>query len=1176
MPKIRLTKTSTPGSAGAKKTTLTQVSQPAPADTTNIVLPRVDESTSQPDSGQTTITPVPPLVTGDDITNTLSASHALGNSEILYSINNGSYQQYTGTINVGDVTLSEGYYKFKIKSATNRNESSVANSPAFTVASGSDEVTISGLNYTLPSTKRVSIGIYDINNVLLRNLKKGETQTAGTYSLNWDGTNDFLSSLPITTYKAKLITNNVNYEWQGIIGNTSTYQTGPTIHRSLDAPIGMVINGNKAVYCIGYGEGEGGNGGFLLDNVQEKLHPMPYDNTGQNSDYVVSDGTNIYWAGYDAFIQGHSFMFATKVSDNSEVSFSSGINMPVLYAHTYSSAIGYEDGERNQSFAFNSNLATTYTINDSFPEIYVYRVEITGGGIPENDPKKLFPDRLVITNNNKTVRIDNLDGATVGSGATVKILYWQKKWITGIAVSSNFIFIARKNINEVRVLNKTTGAVVQTLTMTSPTALTASGTTLWLTTNTNTVKKYTINSNGTLTDTGVSSAMTFAAPVTMTNNGSLVGVVDGLSSQQVKAFDFNTGATAWTLGQVGGNVTSPVVANDRFGFWKYNPDTYEKMPYGSITFAPDGSFWVCDPANMKMAHFAANRTYIEAIQYTGRAYSLTVDMANPTNVINTMHQYQVDYTSSIKQSWIYKYNWSSWITINYDILYQIRHMCTLSNGRMYAIMKRRDNGQAELVELDPSTGIRYTGLQFEGTAKIYADGSIGEMVNGGIGETQYFYKRNLTGFSGNNPIYSSRVTLATHSNTSTNEPRNGSITIYPTEVTSTGILTLYKGGRVKGETNSYHLGGFDLATGTVKWKTATPTHDTYAGDFPDNGDFEVGNFGPNDGSQGDAAMAIDRNIFTHYFGEFWKAGQTNIFNHYWDNGLFVGQFGTDSDTITEIAGAKFSGNGFSPAIVKVGSDYYMYGNDESHHGGTHRWKITGLNTIKEYELSIPSSYTRVNEKPVVGTNLMANVPYLSTNLPSSVGVVTRFPATNEGGWNVITNRRVYGQRNIPDIFAEWATAKNCNITFDLGNDTNLSNWIIRGKVAFDQSMPSETNKMVVKVVDSSNRIIAQFNRDIDFSDFLVRYKAHTTQIGTPSTRSKYEQREKKNQLLEFARNGSNITYKFSDFSPVTIPLIDSSATIGSPKKLIVEFQYNGGGIYGKSISLQNFVFIPTI
>jgi hypothetical protein len=97
-------------------------------------------------------TPAAPTLAADDSANTLSASHALGTSEILVSEAGGAYQAYSGPIAVGDVARAIGYWRFKIKAAAGRNESPVADSPAFTVAAaevGAYKTRLSAEGHTL-------------------------------------------------------------------------------------------------------------------------------------------------------------------------------------------------------------------------------------------------------------------------------------------------------------------------------------------------------------------------------------------------------------------------------------------------------------------------------------------------------------------------------------------------------------------------------------------------------------------------------------------------------------------------------------------------------------------------------------------------------------------------------------------------------------------------------------------------------------------------------------------------------------------------------------------------------------------------------------------------------------------------------------------------------------------
>lgn len=95
----------------------------------------------------TKVTPTAPLLTANDSTNLLTATHELGTQEIEVSVNNGAYNQYTGPINVGDVYRAPGYWRFRTRATAERNVSPVASSPEFTVEEIPEE-----LNFRLPSS----------------------------------------------------------------------------------------------------------------------------------------------------------------------------------------------------------------------------------------------------------------------------------------------------------------------------------------------------------------------------------------------------------------------------------------------------------------------------------------------------------------------------------------------------------------------------------------------------------------------------------------------------------------------------------------------------------------------------------------------------------------------------------------------------------------------------------------------------------------------------------------------------------------------------------------------------------------------------------------------------------------------------------------------------------------
>jgi hypothetical protein len=99
-----------------------------------------------------------------------------------------------------------------------------------------------------------------------------------------------------------------------------------------------------------------------------------------------------------------------------------------------------------------------------------------------------------------------------------------------------------------------------------------------------------------------------------------------------------------------------------------------------------------------------------------------------------------------------------------------------------------------------------------------------------------------------------------------------------------------------------------------------------------------------------------RNVIFGYHGEAWNGGQANQWLHFYDNGLFIGQFGKPGRPQPPAergdAPPESAGNAFSPQLVTVDGKLYLWHNDESVHGGVHRWRIDGTDQIKQFEAPI--------------------------------------------------------------------------------------------------------------------------------------------------------------------------------------------------------------------------------
>lgn len=107
-------------------------------------------------------------------------------------------------------------------------------------------------------------------------------------------------------------------------------------------------------------------------------------------------------------------------------------------------------------------------------------------------------------------------------------------------------------------------------------------------------------------------------------------------------------------------------------------------------------------------------------------------------------------------------------------------------------------------------------------------------------------------------------------------------------------------------------------------------------------------------------MASGRNIVYDYLGEFWNQTQASQWMHFFDDGLFVGQFGTSGDnrnpTGRPLPGfAGFDGWTSMIAVDSANhtptagapSELYVWANDQNNYFGAIRWHILGASLIRE-------------------------------------------------------------------------------------------------------------------------------------------------------------------------------------------------------------------------------------
>lgn len=536
---------------------------------------------------------------------------------------------------------------------------------------------------------------------------------------------------------------------------------------------------------------------------------------------------------------------------------------------------------------------------------------------------------------------------------------------TGLAVQQKgkCLFIAHGSENMINVVDKVTGGLINVIALQAPSCMAVDKEDdIWISFKENgisVVKKFSILEQGRLSEPlltlkGIEAPLAMA--VSPTNQ--VVVVADGGANQQLKAFNNQSGDFEWVFGKHGGYFVDPTVGFDKFYFTDNRPAQIGTLQT-FIAFEPNGTFWVEDAGNCRALHYTADRKLINQIMYLPAFYSCVVDLKNPSRIFADFLEFSVDYDKPLlpnNGSWKLVNNWGAVVPDSLDDHFdRLMGLTTLQNGRTYALVNKLKASLWEVVELPKQGPLRFTGIQIPinlRRTRLFPSGDLRTTPRCVIGKPLVWTQKRLVGFDvANNPVWGDEEVFAKSPPFTKDDPANwGYGIMHAWEVTTSGVLVSFDNGMPPGGGTGYHLGGLNPLTGKWLWKTAMATTKTYSGEYPSDGAYDIGNSAQYGGS---LHLINGRNIFWGYHGEFWKGNQVNKWNHIWDDGLFVGQFGATGLDDPGEAPPRMAGNVLGADIVHVkDGELYLYHNDEGRHGGLHRWKITGLNSIVEQSMPV--------------------------------------------------------------------------------------------------------------------------------------------------------------------------------------------------------------------------------
>lgn len=982
-------------------------------------------------------------------------------------------------------------------------------------------------SFSLDNAAKTSAGVFKSDGTLIKTLWSGVSYKAGTHTATWDGSSNNDVYPADGTYQIKVLSNNIQAEW-GLAGNTSAANSGSTVQHAADVVTSMCFAGKWGYYSVGYNEGHASHYKFDINNPQSKIDYLP--GAGQITLFEATDGVNVYHAGQG--IPPEEFIFATKVSDDSQVSFANGREGKSMNGRTYSSVI---DVVSSRIFTGDPNNA------------HIAECSIGGLAVQKNGP---------------------------------------------------YLFITHYDRNELRVYDKVTGSLVQTITafITPKSLAVDANDDLWIISETNTVTKHHVQSDGTL------SAAVLTLPglvkplcVTVSPFGDMIAIADGGAKQQVRFFN-NTGAEGRPIGQEGGYASDATVAPDKFMF-KNTKEVFRDERNTFISYGLDGSMWVGDRGNYRVQHFSPSGDFKETIMNIGYFYSAAADRNNPSRVFANYLEFDIDYSKPLapgNRSWTLVKNWAYPVTYEYDAggINRLNCVTTLSNGRTYALQPHRyvdNNGNFlklkwQVVELPSKGNMIFTGFEPEFTKEQFdifytlnADGSLlrTDPILPVVGKPVSWIRKQLTGFNGSGvPIWGADEVIGRVPALSEKDPLSLNA-LKPNSITSSGKIIsfypdVYDPGSGRGAGN--HLGAVSVGSDNWLWQTCPSTHGQYQGTYPEDEYFDIGN-GTN--YAGGPMMTIDNLILWGYHGEFWKGSQTNKWSLFSDNGLFLSQFGTTGPEAALIgeAAPEMAGNALTGSLSKLpNGDLILVSADESFHGALQIWHIKGLNTVHEQEITVQKNTIPSFSGPNY-LDLMAGLPFSEIVHDNTQGW-TRYPAeeTVDGfnnTWSVKTNVNTYRKNEVDVTVVSYPPDHNQTqyVKRDLGTNSQLANWRITGGLGYP--MGYEIGENFLDVLDDNDRVIVRISRPALSSNILA-IKANNSTILQGSLDAISHLISKIQPLSINIEGENNIKVSYGDYPEVITSVFDPSANWQNPKTLRV--QMHNDDRRGHQISVANLKF----
>jgi len=854
--------------------------------------------------------------------------------------------------------------------------------PVWLVFSGAAAAAVLPFDYTLTNRHQTSAGVYDASGRLIRTLWSNRTREAGAHQGVWDGLDDegqpWQGEGPV---QVKLLTHNLRYRWEGVIGNTARDPTSPM---KLDYHYFMrdfVVSGER-IYTLQASEG-------WTPRVR----------------YHRTEDLNADWAPLPGLVNLRGgFNYINRLASDGE--------------RVYAARQGFdrEDPAEGMHAAF--IVVLDADLSRELPLAASRAICTTSGRTPYRGFADCYNDGRTSAAYHSAIDIVDLH-----RGKEVR-----RNDVTGLAVQpggrGRLLFAAHAGLDALHVLDKRTGQRLQVLPLTGVSALAvcrneqqpAATSELWAIHHTNgrpVLSRFAVNgANGTVAPLPT---LTLGEPMVplalaLSPDCAEVAVVAGAERQQVLGFDATTGNLRWVLGEVGGyRLNGPEVRPARFSFTdRVDEASGAISEFGLVDYAPDGDLFVGDPGLTRVQRFDASRQVVDTALWLPISYNIRVDQNDPARVFRGFHEYAVRYGEPMERSWQLVRYYGDSLPQGEGRLSQGRvdsgfnSLVSLADGRTLGLAPDAAGRQLAVLEVPKNAPVRSAGQRLPPFHFLRANGTVESVRYGRVGEHFVeFTERRFEGVDARGNPRWARPAVVARAARGASDPRvNPYFGIARINATFQSGLRLLFDPMPTGR-RSFHLAA--LRPGSERWLwRASPEEGTFDLAEPD-GRFDAG-------KPWYAAMAVTtlgEHAVYNYHGEAWindihgegAPSQANQFLHFHESGLFLGQFGTPNqmDIPPSVAGA--AGNSFSLQLVQVDGALYLLHNTENVHSGIHRWRLEGVEHLRFLTGTGTPGGERVRLVPASTVVATGPAPVIVA-MPAAVPVPAQ-PAARVAGGNVL-------------------------------------------------------------------------------------------------------------------------------------------------------------------------------